>query len=104
LIHLKSVVELKSLNLNGTKVTDAGMRHLAAITKLWSLSVSRTKVTTAGLKQLQACSQLRLLDADDTSLTPADVHELRKLMPAVQVTIRYPQPPNQNVSQEAPSP
>ena len=50
---LKGIANLKSLNLNGTKITDAGLVHLKGLTKLKVLDLGNTKTTPAGIKSLQ---------------------------------------------------
>ena len=52
-MHLKGLTKLEYLDLNGTKVTDAGLVHLEGLTKLEELHLVGTKVTDAGVKQLQ---------------------------------------------------
>ena len=52
-MHLKGLTNLQSLNLHGTKITDAGLAHLKGMTSLESLTLSNTKVTSAGVKHLQ---------------------------------------------------
>ena len=47
------LVNLKSLYLNETKVTDAGLVHLKELKKLEVLFLNDTKVTDAGAKELQ---------------------------------------------------
>ena len=46
-------VNLKSLDLSRTQVTDAGLEHLKGLTKLVSLTLLNTKVTSAGVQDLQ---------------------------------------------------
>ena len=49
---LAGLTSLQSLNLNGSKVTDAGLKKLAALKNLQWLGLAGTKVTDAGLKGL----------------------------------------------------
>ena len=44
---------LRDLDLQGTKVDDAGLEHLTGLTELWSLSLEDTMVTDAGVTKLQ---------------------------------------------------
>ncbi len=46
-------MNLKSLRLDGTQVTDAGMAHLKGLYRLAHLDVRRTRVTAAGTNQLK---------------------------------------------------
>jgi hypothetical protein len=50
---LAGLGELTSLNLNTTRVSDAGLENLAKLSKLKDLSVSFTKVTADGATKLQ---------------------------------------------------
>ena len=45
--------QLKVLSLQGTKVTDAGLKHLTALTGLETLNLGKTQVTPGGVAQLQ---------------------------------------------------
>jgi len=52
-VHLTGLAALETLDLRGTKVTDAGLAHLAGLTALKELNLSRTQVTDAGVAKLQ---------------------------------------------------
>ena len=45
--HLKWMIDLKQLSLNGGNVTDAGLAHLGGLTKLEVLDLCNTKITDA---------------------------------------------------------
>ena len=45
----------RTLDLEGSWVSDAVLRHLKSLTNLTSLSLARTKVTAAGLANLEGC-------------------------------------------------
>jgi hypothetical protein len=55
-VHLKGLTKLETLDLNGTKITDAGLVHLKGMTKLWSLILTDTQVTYAGVADLKKAS------------------------------------------------
>jgi hypothetical protein len=40
------------LGLNGTQITDAGLRHLEGLKKLRYLSIARMQVTKEGARQI----------------------------------------------------
>jgi hypothetical protein len=42
-----------SVELSGTKVTDAGLEHLKGLTQLQQLHLDGTKITDAGVKKLK---------------------------------------------------
>ena len=51
--HRGALVSLKSLNLSGSAITDAGLQHVAAFPNLHKLDLSDTAITGAGLYVLQ---------------------------------------------------
>jgi len=53
LVHLKSILGLKELNLKDTLVSDAGLVHLNSMKNLEKLDLSKTMVTKAGIAELQ---------------------------------------------------
>ena len=59
MVHLKGLTNLESLNLNRTKITDAGLSHLSALTKLSTLYLAGPKVTDAGLVHLGGMTNLQ---------------------------------------------
>lgn len=56
--HLGKIANLKSLDLTGTAVTDAGIKHLAHHRNLQSLNMGLTKVTNRGLAEVGTISKL----------------------------------------------
>lgn len=64
--HRAALTSLKSLNLSGSAITDAGLQHVAAYPNLQKLDLSDTAVTGAGLyvlRRLPALTWLGLLNA-----------------------------------------
>ena len=53
--------KLEALNLNGTKITDAGLKEVAKLQKLEQLDLDDTQITDAGLKELAKLQNLILL-------------------------------------------
>ena len=51
--ELVGLKQLKTLNLAGTQVTDAGVEQLRGLTKLRLLNLRDTKVTDEGVEKLQ---------------------------------------------------
>lgn len=56
--HRAALTSLKSLNLSGSALTDAGLQHVAAFPNLQKLDLSDTPVTGAGLYVLQRLPNL----------------------------------------------
>jgi hypothetical protein len=59
---------LKSLDLSGSMVTDAGVQHLAAFSGLRELDLSQSKVTSSGLAVLDQLPNLEWLGVRQTSV------------------------------------
>ena len=53
LVHLKTLVRLKRLWLNDTRITDAAVSALASLDSLEDLYVLRTDMTIAGVRELK---------------------------------------------------
>jgi hypothetical protein len=60
------------LSLDGTKVTDAGMKELQKLTGLQRLDLNGTAVTVAGLKDLKDMG-MSTLQLANTKLSDADL-------------------------------
>jgi hypothetical protein len=67
--HTDQLGYIRTLDLAGSGVTDAGLRSLQALPGLERLDLSRTRVTAAGLKSLSALRHLRWLGLAGTSLS-----------------------------------
>ncbi len=76
LVHVRQIVHLHTLTLDGTAVTDAGLKHLAALQDLHVLSLRNVAVTDAGLLHLVGLANLRQLDLRGTKVTEAGVKRL----------------------------
>ncbi|MFV0445558.1 MAG: tetratricopeptide repeat protein [Planctomycetaceae bacterium] len=79
LIVLRSLPELRHLNLRGTRITDAGLVVLNQLPRLEFLGLSHTAVTDRGLAALSGLKQLRYLSLAETAITDASVTSLSKL-------------------------
>jgi len=67
----KGPFTLRSVNLSGTKVTDAGLAHFKDCKGLTSLSLDDTKVTDAGLTHFKDCKGLTWLTLHNSKVTDA---------------------------------
>lgn len=61
--NLKSVSNLRYLNLSDSSAADSHLRSLDGISSLWEIDLSDTYVTASGLEHLRNCSDLRNLQA-----------------------------------------
>jgi hypothetical protein len=84
--HLKELKELRSLDLSGTQVRDAGLKELKELKELRSLDLSDTEVRDAGLKELKELKELRKLNLYSTKVTDAGVAELQQALPNCKIT------------------
>ena len=65
------LMAMRSLVLDGTPITDAGLACIARFTALERLSLADTPITDAGLKHVQSLSSLARLDLNKTRITDA---------------------------------
>ena len=86
LTQLKTLTQLKGLNLAGRHVTDAGLKHLEALSQLQELNLDMTQVTDAGLDQLKGLTNLGQLGLFGTEVTEAGVAKLQKALPNCYIT------------------
>ncbi|MDX1924873.1 MAG: hypothetical protein SFV81_00065 [Pirellulaceae bacterium] len=106
---LRSLPQLKSLSLNGTRITDESLKHLlgvknltilllndtsvsdngtatlALFTQLEWLYLNRTKVTDASMRKFGDLRELRFLSLLGTSVTDSGVADLHARIPSVRV-------------------
>ena len=66
-----SAAELKSISIDGSKVTDEGFRAVADCTNLESVFLANTGIGDGTLKQLAACPNLKYLSLEKTKVTAA---------------------------------
>jgi hypothetical protein len=85
LVHIADLHSLRTLNLAGTAISDAGLSHLHKLTGLRSLVLWGTRVTDAGLMHLHALTGLRELDLERTRVSPTGLAELRRALPQAEI-------------------
>jgi hypothetical protein len=67
------------LCLDGTKVTDAGVKELGCFQGLVMLSLGSTAITTASLRELKQLKNIRYLMLDHTDIDDSALPELKGL-------------------------
>jgi internalin A len=77
--RLAELDNLRSLSLNRSEVTDAGLVQLGRLRKLTKLELAGTKVTDAGLARLKAFPELASLTLGGSGFTDAGLKHLREL-------------------------
>ena len=73
--HLKWMIDLKQLSLNGGNVTDAGLGHLGGLTKLEVLDLCNTKITDAWRDAMPELPKLAWLDLRGTKVTDSGLRK-----------------------------
>lgn len=73
------LMNLKSLELGDTKISDEGIQSLWPLKKLEDLDLSRTAVTSRGLKTLATLGSLQSINLDETAIDDAGIAHLSKL-------------------------
>ena len=85
--YIRPLTRLQNLYLSGTRITDAGLVHLKGITTLKQLHLSACpKVTDAGLVHLKELTELTSLGLSGTQVTDAGIAELQKALPNCKIT------------------
>jgi hypothetical protein len=79
LVNLKGMTQLQTLDLNGSKVTDAGLTHLIALPRLDFLSLANTAVSDSGLAHVSGLPRLQTLNLIGTHVTDAGLAPLYRL-------------------------
>ncbi|MEW4564306.1 hypothetical protein AB1K70_17340 [Bremerella sp. JC770] len=79
LAALRKTTSLKWLILDGSQITDKGMKHLAGLTNLQSLSVANTSITDEGLKSIGQLKSLESLNLAGTEISDQGLAHLSSL-------------------------
>ena len=78
-MEIAKLQELQGLYLEGTRITDAGLKELAKLQNLKGLSLEDTKITDAGLKNVARLENLQDLWLHNTSITDVGLKEVAKM-------------------------
>lgn len=73
---LKQFGRLRSLNLNGTKITDACLDELCKLTNIWELKIGGTSITRQGRMRILKELVLSRLDVSDLGIDDEELNEL----------------------------
>jgi hypothetical protein len=77
--HLQHMTVLVSLSLNETQISDTGLEHLHSLPMLSMLSLRDTRIGDSGLETLSNLSSIERLDLSQTRITDAGLGRLRNL-------------------------
>jgi hypothetical protein len=83
---LKSLKNLRRLDLRGSSITDSGLANLSGLHELRELSLSRTAVSDAGLKHLEQLTKLQWLALSNTAVTTSGAKALKKHLPTCEMS------------------
>ena len=81
----KTSCEVVGVDLNYTKITDAGLVHLKGLASLTKLELRGTQVTDAGLEHLKDLASLTTLGLDGTKITDAGLAEIKAALPNCEI-------------------
>ncbi len=87
--HLEKIAlltNLTRLNVDDTKITDAGLNDLK-LEKLEYLNLNNTKITSSGIAHLVAIKHLHSLYLYGTNIKSEEVESIKKLFPNVMIEI-----------------
>jgi hypothetical protein len=79
LAHLEGLTGLRKLYISGD-ISDLGLAHVAMLTSLDQLRLNNTQITDAGLRHLRALPNLKCLALEHTQVTDASIPELKRLV------------------------
>lgn len=80
--HVAKLTSLQSLNLDATRVTDAGLAHLAPLTNLRRLDLGSLKgITGEGMAHLAALSELESLSLQQSGIVDRDLARVADALP-----------------------
>ncbi len=106
LAALAPFTKLRVLQLQNTALTDAGLQHLATLTSLENLNLYATGVTDAGLPQLAGLKNLKKIFLWQSKVSAAGADQLRAAIPGLDVNLGLPDAPKpgEAPAKDAPAP
>jgi len=89
---LSKLPNVRILHLEKTAVTDAGLAHLKGLNSLEYLNLYGTQVTDAGLAQLEGLKNLKHVYLWQSKVTDEGADKLRKALPAAKIDNGWKEP------------
>ncbi len=93
LAALAPFTNLRNLQIQNTNLTDAGLVHVARLASLETLNLYGTGVTDAGLQQLESLKKLKNIHLWQSKATAAGAAKLREAIPGVVVDLGLAEEP-----------
>lgn len=84
---LRGLVNLKNLQLNGTRIGDHDLIGLESLEQLEELGLSGTRISDLALMHLRVLKRLKRLDVSATRATAAGVADFQRALPECQVVV-----------------
>jgi hypothetical protein len=84
--NVKSLKNLRRLDLRNTAITDKGLANLSGLTELRELSLSGTSVSESGLPHLEKLTNLEWLGLSNTAVTTNGRESLEQHLPKCVIT------------------
>ena len=94
LAALAGFTKLRTLQLQNTALTDAGLKHLGKLVSLEVLNLYGTGVSDAGLQQLAGLKHLKKVYLWQSKVSTAGADSLRSAIPGLDVNLGLPDTPH----------
>jgi len=78
--------KIKTLYLNGNRITDAGLKSLSTVKGLENLRLRSSGIGDAGLQHLKSLKKLRSLRLSNTKVTAGGLQRLRAQLPNCKIS------------------
>ena len=89
MVHLKGMPNLQKLSLSYTDITDLGLTHIKGLNNLQSLNLSNTQITDKGLNNIKGLKNLRRLNLARTRVTDAGMVHLEGMTNLQTLSLTY---------------
>jgi len=87
LLPLAGLPRLRSLSLQGNRITDKGLEQIGLMAGLEDLDLTATDITDRGLVHLQSLKKLKNVNLSATRATPEGLKALQKAMPTLEISL-----------------
>lgn len=86
--YIQGLTILRALWLDGTRITDNGLKCLRSLTNLRDLNLARCKISDSGLVHLQNLRTLESLNLSDTDVSEEAINSLQDALPNCRIIKR----------------
>ena len=85
-------IQVRWLGLRGQAITDASIPSLLTLTDLGRIDVNGTKLTPAGISRFSELPRLRVVFVDSGQFMPEELSEVRRRLPGIEIVEGYARP------------